>query len=248
MLEIRNISKTFGEGENSVCAIGNVALTTRDGEFLSVLQCVSGLLKPSSGVVSFGNQPIDGPPEGLAVVFQDYSRSLFPWMTVLGNVEAALITQRLGKAERRERSNEALASVGLASMGQLYPWQLSGGMQQRVAIARALVTQPTLLVMDEPFASVDAQMRIQLEDLLLSLWSKRRSTILFVTHDVDEAAYMSDRILILSPRPTRVLKEIEVDLERPRNQITTKATSRFQQIRADILHLMQQWDGTQYTA
>ena len=132
--------------------------------------------------------------------------------------------------------------VGLpASFAKRYPWQLSGGMQQRVAIARALVTHPALLVMDEPFASVDAQMRIQLEDLLLVLWAKHGATILLVTHDVDEAVYMSDRILVLSARPTRILKEISVCLSRPRDQIATKSSARFQEVRAEILRLMREW-------
>jgi NitT/TauT family transport system ATP-binding protein len=255
MLEIRNLSKTFGEGATEVRAIANIGLSTKQGEFLSVvgpsgcgkstlLQCVAGLLKPTSGQISFAQRPIDGVPEGLAVVFQDYSRSLFPWMSVIGNVEAALIAQSPGKAERRDRSLEALASVGLEGMSSLYPWQLSGGMQQRVAIARALVTHPALLVMDEPFASVDAQMRIKLEDLLLSLWTKQGATILLVTHDVDEAVYMSDRILVLSPRPTRVLKEILVGLPRPRDQIATKASARFQEVRAEILRLMLEWGAS----
>jgi NitT/TauT family transport system ATP-binding protein len=253
MLEIRNLAKVYGEGPGAVHAVGDVGLSTQQGEFLSVvgpsgcgkttlLQCVAGLIEPSSGIVRFANRPVSGPPEGLAVVFQDYSRSLFPWMSVLGNVEAALITKPFGKAERRDRSRHALTSVGLDGMASLYPWQLSGGMQQRVAIARALVTSPELLVMDEPFASVDAQMRIQLEDLLLSLWTWQRATILFVTHDIDEAVYMSDRILVLSPRPTRVLKEIKVDIERPRHQIRTKAAARFNEIRAEILGaMMQSW-------
>jgi NitT/TauT family transport system ATP-binding protein len=252
MLEIRNLSKSYGEGTTEVQAIANIGLTTTPGEFLSVvgpsgcgkstlLQCVAGLLKPTAGMISFAQRPVKGPPHGLAVVFQDYSRSLFPWMTVTGNVEAALSTLSLKKVERRERALEALSSVGLEGMSMLYPWQLSGGMQQRVAIARALVTHPALLVMDEPFASVDAQMRIQLEDLLLSLWAKQGATILLVTHDVDEAVYMSDRILVLSPRPTRILKEISVGLPRPRDQISTKSHARFQDVRAEILHLMQEW-------
>lgn len=254
MLEISNLGKMYGQGRDAVHAVGSIGLSTRQGEFLSVvgpsgcgkttlLQCVAGLIAPSSGTVRFAGRPVEGPPEGLAVVFQDYSRSLFPWMSVLGNIQAALVTKPINRSERRDRSQDALAMVGLDGMGALYPWQLSGGMQQRVAIARALVTSPALLVMDEPFASVDAQMRIQLEDLLLSLWAKQQATILFVTHDIDEAAYMSDRILVLSPRPSRVLKEIVVDMERPRHQILTKASAHFHAIRAEILDMMQSWQA-----
>jgi NitT/TauT family transport system ATP-binding protein len=256
MLEIRSLSKTYGSGPKAVRAVADVGLETHQGEFLSVvgpsgcgkttlLQCVAGLIKPSSGTIRFDGQVVNGPPEGLAVVFQDYSRSLFPWMSVVGNVEAALVMRPISKSERRERSCQTLASVGLKGMESLYPWQLSGGMQQRVAIARALVTSPELLVMDEPFASVDAQMRIQLEDLLLSLWTQQRATILFVTHDIDEAVYMSDRIIVLSTPPSRVLKEIKVDIERPRDQIETKRFRRFNDIRAEILGCVMQSSGAE---
>ena len=256
MLEVTSLAKTYGRGAEAVTALGDIGFSTRPGEFLSIigpsgcgkttlLQCISGLLAPTSGRVAFAGLPVTAPPDELAIVFQDYSRSLFPWMSVLGNVEAALFARGIGAAERRGRALDTLAAVGLnTDMTRLYPSQLSGGMQQRVAIARALVTSPTLLVMDEPFASVDAQMRLQLEDLLLSLWTRHGATIVFVTHDIDEAVYMSDRVLVLSPRPTRVLRQIDVDLPRPRHQISTRAASGYVDARTEVLAtMMDSWSA-----
>jgi NitT/TauT family transport system ATP-binding protein len=176
-----------------------------------------------------------GPPVGMSVVLQEYGRSLFPWLTVEANVMLAVEKAIRDSRQRRSAVKESLDRVGLGEVGSLYPWQLSGGMQQRVAIARALVVDPVLLVMDEPFASVDAQTRIELEDLLLSLWQDANMTVVFVTHDIDEAAYLSDRVLVLSQRPSRVQDQIRVDLPRPRDQVTTKSLTEYLSIRSKIL-------------
>jgi NitT/TauT family transport system ATP-binding protein len=161
-----------------------------------------------------------------------------PWMTAEKNVALALVNRKLPKEEVRRMSREALASVGLAGAESKYPWQLSGGMQQRVAIARALITEPEVLVMDEPFASIDAQTRLELEDLTLSLQRSRHMTVVLVTHDIDEAVYLSDRIVVLSKNPAAVQEIVEVDLGEARDQFTTRECHRFGELRSHILGLI----------
>ena len=201
----------------------------------TLLRCLAGLVTPSAGCVVLDGTPVTGPPDGLAVVFQDYSRSLMPWMSVRHNVELPLRGRRVGKRERRERSLAALADVGLSGNGELYPWQLSGGMQQRVAIARALAYRPEALLMDEPFASVDAQTRADLEDLLLRLRIRRNITIVLVTHDIDEAVYLGDVVVVLGGSPTRVEARLRIGLGPDRDQIRTKAEPEFLEIRSHVL-------------
>jgi len=201
----------------------------------TLLRCMAGLVAPSAGRVVLDGTPVTGPPDGLAVVFQDYSRSLMPWMSVRHNVELPLRGRRVGKRERHERSLAALADVGLSGNGDLYPWQLSGGMQQRVAIARALAYRPEALLMDEPFASVDAQTRADLEDLLLRLRIRRNITIVLVTHDIDEAVYLGDVVVVLGGSPTRVEARLQVCLGPDRDQILTKAEPEFLKIRSHVL-------------
>jgi NitT/TauT family transport system ATP-binding protein len=177
---------------------------------------------------------VTAPPPGLAVVFQEYGRSLFPWLRVRDNVELPLRAQRIPKARRRAVADEALAAVGLAGTDSAYPWQLSGGMQQRVAIARAIAYQPRVLLMDEPFAAVDAQTRADLEDLIRSVWQRLGVTLLFVTHDIDEAVYLGQRIIVLSSAPTRVAEELDIDLPAERDQLTTRADPRFTELRSRV--------------
>jgi NitT/TauT family transport system ATP-binding protein len=175
----------------------------------------------------------------MAVVFQEYGRSLFPWMTVRQNVERPLIEKRTGRAERRRIVDEALAAVGLADSANAHPWQLSGGMQQRVAIARAVAYEPTVLLMDEPFAAVDAQTRADLEDLVRSLWHRLGVTVLFITHDIDEAVYLGERVLVLSNRPTVVLEDVVIDLPEDRDQVRTRSSQRFGELRSTVYELIQ---------
>jgi NitT/TauT family transport system ATP-binding protein len=205
----------------------------------TLLRCVSGLVAPSAGTVSLHGDRVDGVPDDLAVVFQDYSRSLFPWLTVARNVEFPLRWGGLGKSERRERAQEALDSVGLSgAVSGKFPWQLSGGMQQRVSIARALASRPALLLMDEPFASVDAQTRFELEDLLRRVQRQQGSTVLVVTHDIDESVYLGDRILVLSKSPASIVADLPVGLPEERDQITTRESAEFVTLRGEVARLL----------
>ena len=195
---------------------------------------MAGLLEPTAGEIRLGDAPVDGPPDTMALVFQEYSRSLFPWMSVRQNVAFPLSRRKLGKQETARLVEDALGAVGLGDAVDRYPWQLSGGMQQRVAIARALAYQPRVLLMDEPFASVDAQTRADLEDLVLQVRQDYDVTIVFVTHDIDESVYLSDRVIVLTPSPTRVRETLEVALPRPRDQVATKELQEFARLRAHV--------------
>jgi NitT/TauT family transport system ATP-binding protein len=245
MLKVTKLRKVYGSGDAATEAIADLSFEVGKGEFVCIvgpsgagkttlLKTVSGLLAPTSGEVELAGEPVQGPPERMALVFQDYSRSLYPWMKVGENVAFPLRRKRLGKAERKQTVEHALDSVGLASSIDKYPWQLSGGMQQRVAIARGLAYQPEILLMDEPFASVDAQTRADLEDLVLGIRHEYGVTVLFVTHDIDESVYMGDRVIILTPRPSRVQEVLEIDLPRPRHQVETKEMPEFAHLRAHV--------------
>jgi len=233
MLHVEHLKKSYGETE----AIGDVSFDVQAGELVCVvgpsgcgkttlLKCISGLLEPTAGTVR-----VDG---NLALVFQEYSRSLFPWMTVRQNVAFPLRRKHMDKREARALVEQSLASVGLEHTLNRYPWQLSGGMQQRVAIARALAFKPQILLMDEPFASVDAQTRADLEDLVLDVRRDYEVTIVFVTHDIDESVYLSDRIVVLGPSPTSVQEVLDVPLGQPRDQVQTKERPEFTQLRAHV--------------
>ena len=249
MLSIKHLGKTYGEGERATRAIGDVSFELAEREFVCVvgpsgcgkttlLKCMSGLLDPTEGEVELKGRKVTEPPEEMALVFQEYSRSLLPWLSVRGNVVMPLRHKKLDKSKRDELVEEAVEAVGLSDFIDRYPWQLSGGMQQRVAIARALAYQPEILLMDEPFASVDAQTRGDLEDLILSVRDRYEMTILFVTHDIDESVYLSDRIVVLSPSPTEVREILDVDLPRPRDQLETKELPEFAHQRAHVYRLI----------
>jgi NitT/TauT family transport system ATP-binding protein len=248
-LEIRRVEKTYGTGAKATRAIQDVSFSIADREFVCVvgpsgcgkttlLKCVAGLLRPSSGEVLLRGRRVTAPPEEMALVFQEYGRSLMPWSTVRNNVLLPLRHKRLKRRERNELVEEAVEAVGLTRFMDHYPWQLSGGMQQRVAIARALAYQPSILLMDEPFASVDAQTRGDLEDLILQVRDEFAVTILFVTHDIDESVYLSDRVVVLTHAPTEVKEIIDVDLPFPRDQIATKELSEFTHLRGHVARLI----------
>jgi len=202
----------------------------------TMLRCISALMKPDSGVVFHAGEIFDDPPAWLSIVFQDYNRSLFPWLSVRRNVALAL--RDASKSERDDRVKEALDAVKLTHAADLYPWQLSGGMQQRCALARSIVSVPKLLLLDEPFASVYAQTRIDLQDLVMDICARMSLSALLVTHDIDEAVFMADKVVVLSTRPARVVEEIEINLPRPRNQLTTKETPEFLHLRHRVYSLV----------
>ncbi|MFI7676119.1 ABC transporter ATP-binding protein [Actinophytocola sp. NPDC049390] len=249
MLDVTGISHTYGSGAKAHTALGSITFSVEKGEIVCIvgpsgcgkstlLRAVSGLLAPTEGESRFKGEAIDGVPQELAFVFQEYSKSLFPWLTVRGNVAFPLKAMGMPRKKRAEVVDEALGWVGLADAVEKYPWQLSGGMQQRVAIARALVCQPALLMMDEPFASVDAQTRAELEDLLLRVRREYDTTVLLVTHDIDESVYLSDRVLVLSKAPSTVVSTLPVPLGTERDQITTKETDEFVHLRGEVARLL----------
>jgi NitT/TauT family transport system ATP-binding protein len=245
MLRVEHLSKTYGEGDTAVPAIGDVSFVVPEKEFVCIvgpsgcgkttlLKCISGLLRPSSGTVYLHDRPITAPPEQMALVFQEYNRSLFPWMSVRQNVAFPLRRRKLGKAQVRELVEDAVASVGLMRFVDRYPWELSGGMQQRVAIARALAYQPEILLMDEPFASVDAQTRGDLEDLILEVRRRYGITVVFVTHDIDESVYLGHRIVVLTRSPSHVQEILDVNLPDERDQVDTKELPEFAHLRGHV--------------
>jgi len=249
LLEISSLGKTYGAGETATHAIGDVSFGIDDGEFVCVvgpsgcgkttlLKCIAGLLRPSRGEVLLRGKRVTGPPEEMALVFQEYSRSLMPWTSVRNNVLLPLRHKKLSREERLRLVEESVDAVGLTRVLDRYPWQLSGGMQQRVAIARALAYQPSILLMDEPFASVDAQTRGDLEDLVLRVREQFGITILFVTHDIDESVYLSDRVIVLTHSPTEVKETVPVDLPVPRDQLATKELPEFSHLRAHVYRLI----------
>jgi NitT/TauT family transport system ATP-binding protein len=253
VLEVTDLTRTYGRGPGAHTAVTGVSLTVAQGELVSIvgpsgcgkstlLRCIAGLTPPTSGRVVLRGVPVHDVPDGLAVVVQDYGRSLFPWLSVRDNVAMPLRRTIRSRAARRKAADAALAAVGLPGSGDKYPWQLSGGMQQRTAIARALACDPVLLLMDEPFGSVDAQTREDLEDLVLGVRRERDITILVVTHDIDESVYLGDRVIVLTPGPGRVRADLRVDLPAPRDQIETKELPEFVHLRTEVSRLVRSRD------
>jgi NitT/TauT family transport system ATP-binding protein len=231
-----------------LAALGGVDLAVMDGEFVSIvgpsgcgkttfLSVVDGLIPATSGRILVDGQPVAKPGPDRAVVFQD--ASLLPWRTVLNNVLYGLECQGVRARAARERAAHFIRMVGLANFEHHYPYELSGGMQQRVNLARALVMDPKILLMDEPFASLDAQTRELMQEELLRIWAKARKTVLFVTHQIDEAIYLSDRVVVFSGRPGRVKDIITVGIERPR-QLRIKREARFHAIEDRIWGLIEE--------
>lgn len=225
-ISFRNVAKVFGAGPNAFTAIKNLTFDIDDGEIVTVvgpsgcgkstaMNMVAGLISQSSGEVLVDGKPVSRPGPDRGVIFQQYA--LFPWMTVRENVEFGLKLQKLGKLERRQRAMHYLGLVGLADFADSYPKTLSGGMKQRCAIARAYAVNPTVLLMDEPFGALDALTRVKLQNQLLETWSKDKRTVMFITHDVDEAVYIAHRVIVLAANPGRLQEIIDVDLPFPRD-------------------------------
>lgn len=247
ILEVVGLRKEYAAGN---LAIDSLDLAITSGELVTVvgpsgcgkttlLRSLAGLIEPTAGDLRVHGKSIRGrPPADVAVVFQDYSRSLLPWLTVRANVELPLRYRGLSKRDRAATAEASLASVGLVDAAERHPWQLSGGMQQRVCIARALACRPALLLMDEPFASVDAHTRIDLEDLLLRVWQDSGISVVFITHDIDESVYLGDRVVVLNPSPTSVRLVLDTALPRPRDQLRTKELPEFARLRGQVLSEM----------
>lgn len=253
MISLRNVSKAFKDGQ--VQALQNITFDVEDGEFVSLvgpsgcgkttlLRVIDGLTSVDDGeVLVAGEPPRPGP--NLAMVFQ--SARLMPWRTVVGNIEFALGLRGVDRKERRARTLALLGSVGLREFANAYPHELSGGMQQRVGLARALAVEPKVLLMDEPFAALDAMTREVLRRELLQMWTRRRTAVVFVTHDIDEAIYLSQRIVLLRPRPGRIDEIVDVRLPAPRWQSDPRALPAFAELREHLWDRIRAMvrDGTQ---
>jgi ABC-type nitrate/sulfonate/bicarbonate transport system ATPase subunit len=247
MLEVRQLSKVFFEQNDprkpGLVALYNISLSIRNNEFVSLLgpsgcgkttliRIVAGLLPADRGEITVNGRAVTAPGRERCMVFQQFG--LLPWRTVLSNVEFGLEIEGTPKEERRQIAERYLDLVGLKGFENYYPHQISGGMQQRVGIARALSKKPDILLMDEPFGAVDAQTREQLQEELLKIWAQTDTTVVFVTHSIDEAVYLSDRVVVMHARPGRIKEEVAVDLPRPRWEGDVKADPRFSQLRAHL--------------
>lgn len=238
-IQVQDLEKRFGD----VHALGDFNLSVGDNEFVSIvgtsgcgkstfLSILAGLEQATSGTVTVDGQPVTGPGRDRGVVFQGYT--LLPWLTALQNVEFALRGEDLSAKQRRSQAREQLSLVGLAGREDSFPAQLSGGMKQRVAIARALSYRPGVLLMDEPFGALDALTRRVMQELLTTVWDQHRMTVVFITHDVDEAVFVSDRVVVMSNRPGSVKEEFLIDLPRPREHALT-GSPEFRNLSAQVL-------------
>ncbi len=240
LIKIEKLTKTFDSNGKSVCATENLNLEIREGEFISllgpsgcgkttILRLIAGLETPTEGVIYERERRVEGPGPDRGMVFQEFA--LFPWRTVIKNIEFGLEIKGIPKGERRKIAEKYIDLVNLEGFEDAHPNELSGGMKQRVGIARALANEPDVLLMDEPFGSLDAQTRNIMQRELLNIWQKTNKTIIFVTHSVDEALYLSDRVIVLTARPATKKKEFNIDLPRPRD----RAGKEFASIRHEIL-------------
>jgi NitT/TauT family transport system ATP-binding protein len=225
MIAVRHLTKRFGTAGAPVLALSDIDFHIKEGELVVVvgpsgcgkstlLRILAGLLPLSEGEAFLHGTPITGPRRDIGVVFQ--SPVLFPWRSVLNNALLPVDVQRLGRAEMRQRAMDLLKLVGLEGFEHRFPWELSGGMQQRVALVRALIHDPALLLMDEPFGALDAMTRESMNQELQRIWMERQKTVLFITHSIGEAVYLADRVLVMTPRPGRIMDELKIDLPRPR--------------------------------
>lgn len=241
-VQIRNVKKIYKTQKADIIALNGVNLDIYENEFIcvvgpsgcgksTILNILSGLEKATEGTILVDGKPVDGPSSEKGVVFQQYA--LFPWLTVRKNVEFGLKIKGLSKEEVRKIAEHYIELVGLSDFKDSYPKELSGGMKQRVAIARAYAMQPKILLMDEPFGALDAQTRTQLQSELLKAWEEERKTCFFITHDVDEAVILAQRVIVMSARPGRIKTIIDIDIPYPRSQ-ETKMTSRYIELKNQI--------------
>lgn len=244
-LEVSNLSLSYLNNQGELQVLRDLSVKVDSGQTLaicgrsgvgksSLIRAIAGLNTVQSGEVLFDGVSAAESHANLGFVTQDYSKSLFPWLTVAKNVALPFIGKNVAKSVQSERVKAVLEEVGLADKAESYPWQLSGGMQQRVVIARALVANPRLLLLDEPFASIDIYVRLELEDLVLRIIDNHKITTLLVTHDVEEAIYMSDRVIVLGGSPAAITFDAKVSLSYPRNQMETRSSAEFLQLRAKL--------------
>jgi len=243
LLEVKSVFKLFQVNGNQMEALKNINLDIEENEFVcfigpsgcgktTLLRIIAGLEEPSSGEILLEGQPIKGPGPERGMVFQEYS--LFPWRTVLDNVAFGLELKGISKDQRHEKARQYLKMVELERFEERYPHELSGGMKQRVAIARALVNDPIAILMDEPFGALDAQTRNIMQSELLRIWEEEKKTVIFVTHSVDEAIYLADRIVIMSARPGKIKDVIRIDISRPRNRTSPQVNAIRDRILCDL--------------
>ncbi|MFF0312066.1 ABC transporter ATP-binding protein [Streptosporangium sp. NPDC004379] len=243
-IEFRGLSHRFELGDGDFAALDDVDLSIAEGEFVTVvgpsgcgkstlMNAAAGLLTPTGGEVLVDGAAVHGPSPQRGVIFQQYA--LFPWMSVRKNVEFGLKIAGVGQAERRARAQHFIDLVGLTDFADALPRTLSGGMKQRCAIARAYAVDPTVLLMDEPFGALDALTRVQLQDRLLDTWSRERRTVMFITHDVDEAVYLANRVIVMAARPGRVHQVIDVGLPYPRSE-EIRLSPEFAELRRQVWH------------
>ena len=239
VIAVKELSKRYSSRDGSVHALQEINFKVSEGEFIAVvgpsgcgkstlLKILAGILPPSNGEAHLRGTPITGPRRDIGVVFQ--SPVLFPWRSVLDNVLLPVDVQRLGRDRHRKVAMDLLSLVGLEGFERRYPWELSGGMQQRVAITRALIHNPAMLLMDEPFGALDAMTREQMNLELQRIWLERKKTVLFITHSIPEAVFLADRVLVMTPRPGKIERIIDVDLPRPRTIMMREDTHFFRLI------------------
>ncbi len=246
-ISIEHLQIRVGEGEQAFDAVQDVSINIAPGEFVcllgpsgcgksTLLGALAGHLSPSRGSIRVDGKLVDGPHPERGLVFQQHT--LFPWQKVLENVAFGLKMKGVARPERERGAAELLALVGLDGFEGHYPAQLSGGMRQRVEIARVLINDPRVMLMDEPFGALDAQTRMMMQQLLLDVWTRIQTTIVFITHDIDEALFLADRILVMSPRPGRIIDEIRLDFSRPRGPelVTTEGFMRYKRHCLELLH------------
>ncbi len=247
-LRADRVNKKFRVKGQEMIALADLSLEVRAGELVTIvgtsgcgkstfLRLVAGLAEPTGGLIEVDGQPVRGPGPDRGMVFQSYT--LFPWLNALDNVKFGLKKQHLGQKEKEEIARHYLNLVGLSGFARAYPAQLSGGMKQRVAIARALAYNPAILLMDEPFGALDAQTRELMQELLLKIWAESHTTILFITHDVDEAIFLADRVYVMTARPGRIKRELTVALPRPRDY-EVELSGPFLEIKREIAHLIRE--------
>jgi len=246
LLEIKGLSKSFSVKGKTFEALHDVNLSVGEKEFMcllgpsgcgktTLLRIMAGLEKPTSGAVLLDGEPIEGPGPQRGMVFQEYS--LFPWRTILDNVAFGLELKGVSKMDRYEKARRYLKAVGLEEFENSYPHELSGGMKQRVAIVRALVNNPRALFMDEPFGALDAQTRNVMQSELLRIWQEQQKTVVFVTHSVDEAIYLADRVVIMSARPGQINEILDIEVPRPRVRTSSEVNRYRQRILQDLKSL-----------